>query len=200
MNLKEKDQDPNGVRTSEHWIIGKEITIMSTEKLTHPSAEEHVKRFKETHIGKGLSDKQIEDICTAIRSAKKVGATDEVAPYYRANLISALFYINVMINCFTDTPPRFKKSFVGHCGGLAIPGDSFFQAAELHTCDPYTFEDIFNKQDAIEVDAESITCFIRFFDKHSNLLGWLWGAGAGSVIGIMGGKGEWKDGLLVDEP
>ncbi|MEA4924266.1 MAG: VapA/VapB family virulence-associated protein [Syntrophomonadaceae bacterium] len=167
-----------------------------TTTVKHPTAEEHVKRFKETHSGKGLSEKQIEDICTAIRSAQTTSVVGEVAPYYKANLISALFYINVMINCFGNTPARFKKSFVGHCGGLAIPGDSLFESCELHTCDPYTFEDIFNKQEAIEVDAESITCFIRFFDNKSNLLGWLWGAGAGSVIGVMGGKGKWKDGPL----
>jgi len=173
---------------------------MTNETITQPTLEEHAQRFKEAHTGKGLSDKQIEDICMAIRGAHKAGVGEEVAPYYRANLISALFYINVMINCFTDTPPRFKKSFVGHCGGIAFPGDSLFESAELHTCDPYTFEDIFNNQEAIEVDAESITCFIRFFDKHSNLLGWLWGAGAGTVIGVMGGKGEWKDGPLVNNP
>lgn len=169
---------------------------MTTGTVTHPTPEEHARRFKETHTGKGLSDEQIENICTAIRSTQTNRVGEEVAPYYKANLVSALFYINVLINCFTDTPARFKKSFVGHCGGIAFPGDSFFQSCELHTCDPYTFEDIFNKQEAIEVDAESITCFIRFFDKHSNLLGWLWGAGAGTVIGVMGGKGEWKDGLL----
>lgn len=169
---------------------------MTIQGVVCPTAEEHAKRFKETHQGKGLSDEKIEQICASIRSSEKVGAGDEVAPYYKANLISALFYVNVMINCFTDTPPRFAKHFVGHTGGISIPGDSFFQSCELHTCNGYTFEDIYNKQNAIEVDAESITCFIRFFDKSSNLLGYLWGAGAGSVIGVMGGKGEWSDGPL----
>lgn len=170
---------------------------MNTATVSHPTAEEHAKRFKELHKGKGLSDKQIEDICTSIRSAKKANTDNDVADYYKANLMSAVFYINVMINIrYSDTPDRFNKHFIGHCGGLSIPGDSFFSACELHTCDPYTFEDIFNKQVSIEIDAESITCFIRFFDGNSNLLGWLWGAGAGSVIGIMGGKGTWADGPL----
>jgi len=169
---------------------------MNTKTVMQPTAEEHAKRFKEIHKGKGLSDKQIENICTSILGAKKANADNNVADYYKANLISALFYINVMINTRCSTTARFNKHFIGHCGGLAIPGDSFFSACELRTCDPYTFEDIFNDQVSIEVDAESITCFIRFFDKKSNLLGWLWGAGAGSVIGIMGGKGTWSNGPL----
>ncbi|MEI6105130.1 MAG: VapA/VapB family virulence-associated protein [Methanothrix sp.] len=170
---------------------------MNTQTVKTPTAEEHAKRFRETHRGKGLSDEKIEDICSAILSSQEPRNGGEAADYYKANLISAVFYINVMINVRRDdTPARFFKHFIGHCGGLTFPGDSFFQAAELHTCNPYTFEDIFNKQKSIEVDAESITCFIRFFDKSSNLLGWLWGAGAGTVIGVMGGKGEWKDGPL----
>jgi hypothetical protein len=170
---------------------------MTTKTVTRPTAEEHAKRFRETHKGKGLSDKQIEDICSAILGSQKARVGEEVADYYKANLVSAVFYINVMINVrYADTPDRFFKHFIGHCGGLAFPGDSYFEACELHTCDPYTFEDIFNKQVAIEVDAESIVCFIRFFDKDSHLLGWMWGAGAGTVIGVMGGKGEWANGYL----
>ncbi len=173
---------------------------MSTEMIQHPTAEDHAQRFRETHTGKGLSDTQIDNICASIMGAQIESFGDEVASYYKADLSSAVFYILVLINCATNTPQRLKKSFIGHCGGLAIPGASYFETAELHTCDGYTFEDIFNNQNAIEVDSESITCFIRFFDKHSNLLGWLWGVGAGSVIGLMGGQGKWQDGPLADEP
>ena len=169
---------------------------MTTTTSTLPTVEQHAKRFRETHLGKGLSDKQVEDVCTAILGSQKLGGNEEVYSPYRANLISALFYINVMINCFTDTPERFRKHFVGNCGGIAFPGDSLFEVCDLHTCPPYTFEDIFSKQTAIEVDAESILCYIRFFDKSSHLLGYLVGAGAGTVIGLMGGKGKWTDGLM----
>ncbi len=173
---------------------------MDTQTITPPTAEEHAKRFRETHKGKGLSDEKIEEICSAILNSQKQRLGDgeeERADYYKVNLMSALFYINVMINVrYSDVPQRFFMHFVGHCGGLAIPGDSFFQAAALYPCAPYTYEDIFNNQVAIEVDSEALVCFIRFFDKDSNLLGWMWGAGAGDVIGVMGGKGEWGGGYL----
>lgn len=163
--------------------------------FTMPTPAEHARRFRETHKGKGLTDAQIDEICDSILSS---GESNEKVPYYRANLISAIFYINVMINCNNNTPSRFRKSFVGHCGGLSIPGDSLYDGCDLYTCGSYSFEDIFSKQTAIEVDAESIICFIRFFDKDSHLLGYLMGAGAGSVVGVMGGTGRWKDGPLVD--
>jgi hypothetical protein len=174
----------------------KENTLMTNQTVTPPTGEEHAKRFRETHQGKGLTDKQIEDICSAILSSQKPRVGEEGA-YYKANLVSVIFYINVMINVrSSSTPDRFFKHFIGHCGGLAVPGDSFFDPVALYTCDPYTVEDIFNKQVAIEIDSHSIQCFIRFFDKDNHLLGWMWGAGAGSVIGVMGGKGEWKNGYL----
>jgi hypothetical protein len=169
---------------------------MTTAIVAQLTAEEHAKRFKETHAGKGLSDEQIEDICAAIHGAKKA-CGEEVASYtYKVALFSALFYINVEVNCDANAPANLRKHFTGSCGGIAFPGASLFESCELHTCDPWTFEDIFYKQKAIEVDAEAITCFIRFFDKDHHLLGWLWGAGAGTVIGVMGGTGKWGDGPL----
>ncbi len=171
---------------------------MNTKTITPPTVEEHARRFRETHVGKGLTDEQIDDICTAILNSQKPTVGDEPSGmYYKFNLGSAIFYINVMINLRTsNTPARFFKSFVGHCGGLAFPGDSFFDGAVLHACTPYTFEDIFYKQEAIEVDAYFDAAFIRFFDKDNHLLGYMWGYGAGTVIGVMGGKGIWKDGYL----
>lgn len=158
-----------------------------------PTPEEHARRFRETHEGKGLTPVQIDDICQAILNSQP---TNDSVTHYRANLASAIFYINVLINCYVDTPERFKKSFVGHCGGLSLPGDSLYDSCTLYTCGSYTFEDIFTRQTAIEVDAESIMCFIRFFDSNSHLLGYLMGGGAGSVIGVMGGTGHWKNGTL----
>ncbi len=45
---------------------------MNTKTITPPSAEEHAKRFRETHVGKGLTDKQIDDICATILNSQKV--------------------------------------------------------------------------------------------------------------------------------
>lgn len=171
---------------------------MNTSTITPPTVEEHAKRFRETHVGKGLTDKQIDDICASILNSQKPAAGDETSGmYYKFNLASVIFYINVMINLrSSSTPTRFAKSFVGHCGGLAIPGDSYYDGAILTACSPYSFEDIFNKQTAIEVDAYFDAAFIRFFDKDSHLLGYMWGYGAGTVLGLMGGTGTWKDGYL----
>ena len=169
---------------------------MATQTVVPPTPEEHAKRFRETHQGKGLSDKEIDDICASIlRSKPKL--TESRADYYKMNIMSFVFYLNITVNMRTySSPPDLSKHFVGNAGGWATPGDSFFQAAELYACDGYTFNDIFTKQTAFEVDSEYIVCFVRFYDKDRHLLGWLWGAGAGTVVGIASGTGEWKDGWL----
>jgi hypothetical protein len=110
----------------------------------------------------------------------------------KANVISALFYVNLMINVYDDTHTKFVEKFDGNAGGIAFPGDSYFEVCTLTACDGYTIADVYAKTKSFECTAASIAVSAVFFDKDHKTIAHMEGAGAGSVIGEFAGTGHWS--------
>ena len=146
--------------------------------------------FKRKYLGKGkFTDEQVEKICVAL--AKADSATNEHVDC-QCNIISALFYMNVMIYVYDDTHTKYVEKFDGNCGGIAIPGDSEFPSCTITACDGYTIQDVYDQTHSFECTSASIAVSIVFFNKNHDAIGHLEGGGAGSVIGEFGGTGSFK--------
>lgn len=145
--------------------------------------------FLQRHKGKGhFSDELLEANYTALASSSSSNEHVDC----KANVISALFYVNLMINVYDDTHTKFVEKFDGNAGGIAFPGDSYFEVCTLTACDGYTIADVYAKTKSFECTAASIAVSAVFFDKDHKTIAHLEGGGAGSVIGEFAGTGTWK--------
>ncbi len=142
--------------------------------------------------GKGIvPDARLEEMCKSTEDGK-------ATPYDgTANVISLLFYVNVMVHLYKPSTDIYCKLFTGNAGSMSVPGDSLFGAGTLYACGSYTAEDIFAKTTRFSGFVVSIPVAagtIYFYDKYGNTLGYYHGGGAGTVSGSFAGSGHWEDG------
>ncbi len=120
------------------------------EKEHRLTAEEYIKSYRESHKNLEINEEQMDNICSSIGEIYDCG--EKTPNYYRADLISLLFYVRVLVTYHTESiPNQFKKSFIGNCGGASFPGSTYYSAGNLCTKKGHSFDDIFHKQESISI-------------------------------------------------